>query len=127
MLRSETLPVPVTIGLFHPVIILPEPLLREGNIDLLTSAIGHEFIHVARRDYLLNFIYELLFVPISFHPAAALLRRRVKQTRELCCDELVAERILNAEVYARSLVTTRQLRATSASSLRYYNRRHRRC
>jgi beta-lactamase regulating signal transducer with metallopeptidase domain len=102
--RSETLPVPVTTGLFHPVIILPEPLLREGNIDLLTSAIGHEFIHVARRDYLLNLIYEFVFVPISFHPAAALLRRRVRQTRELCCDELVAERILNAEVYARSLV-----------------------
>ena len=114
VLRSETLPVPVTIGLFHPVIILPEPLLREGNVELLTSAIGHEFIHVARRDYLLNFIYELLFVPISFHPAAALLRRRVKQTRELCCDELVAERILNAEVYARSLVRL----ASSAPPLR---------
>jgi beta-lactamase regulating signal transducer with metallopeptidase domain len=114
VMRSETLPVPVTIGLFHPVIILPEPLLREGNSDLLTSAIGHEFIHVARCDYLLNFIYELLFVPISFHPAAALLRRRVKQTRELCCDELVAERILNAEVYARSLVRL----ASSAPPLR---------
>ncbi len=114
VLRSETLPVPVTIGLFHPVIILPEPLLREGNTDLLTSAIGHEFIHVARHDYLLNFIYEVLFVPISFHPAAALLRRRVKQTRELCCDELVAERILNAEVYARSLVRL----ASSAPTLR---------
>ena len=101
---SETLPVPVTTGLFYPVIILPESLLREGNVDLLTSAIAHEFIHVARRDYLLNLIYELLFVPISFHPAAALLRRRVRETRELCCDELVAERILNAEVYARSLV-----------------------
>lgn len=114
VMRSETLPVPVTIGLFHPAIILPEPLLREWNTDLLTSAIGHEFIHVARRDYLLNFIYELLFVPISFHPAAALLRRRVKQTRELCCDELVAERILNAEVYARSLVKL----ASSAPPLR---------
>lgn len=114
ILRSETLPVPVTIGLFHPVIILPEPLLREGNVELLTSAIGHEFIHVARQDYLLNFIYELLFVPISFHPAAALLRRRVKETRELCCDELVAERILNAEVYARSLVKL----ASSAPALR---------
>lgn len=102
--RSETLPVPVTIGLTRPVIILPDSLLREGNVDLLTSAIGHEFIHVARRDYVLNLFYELLFVPISFHPAAALIRRRVKQTRELCCDELVAERILNAEVYARSLV-----------------------
>jgi beta-lactamase regulating signal transducer with metallopeptidase domain len=102
--RSDTLPVPVTTGLFNPVIILPESLLHEGNVELLTSAIGHEFIHVARRDYLLNLIYELLFVPVSFHPAAALLRRRVRETRELCCDELVAERILNAEVYARSLL-----------------------
>jgi bla regulator protein blaR1 len=112
--RSATLPVPVTIGLVRPAIILPESLLREGNIELLTSAIAHEFIHVARQDYLFNFTYELLFVPISFHPAAALLRRRVKQTRELCCDELVAERILNAEVYARSLVRL----ASSAPPLR---------
>jgi beta-lactamase regulating signal transducer with metallopeptidase domain len=102
--HSETLPVPVTTGLFRPIIILPESLLHEGNIELLASAIGHEFVHVARKDYLLNLIYEFLFVPISFHPAAALLRRRVRETRELCCDELVAERILNAEVYARSLV-----------------------
>ena len=112
--RSETLPVPVTIGLFHPAIILPEPLLREGNVELLTSAIGHEFVHVARHDYVLNLVYELLFVPISFHPAAALLRQRVRQTRELCCDELVAEHILNAEVYARSLVRL----ASSAPPLR---------
>lgn len=114
VLRSETLPVPVTMGLVHPVIILPDALLREGNTELLTSAIGHEFIHVARNDYLLNFLYELLYLPLSFHPAAALLRRRIKQTRELCCDELVAARILNAEVYARSLLRL----AGSAPTLR---------
>ncbi|HEV2836180.1 MAG TPA: M56 family metallopeptidase [Pyrinomonadaceae bacterium] len=101
---SATVPVPVTIGLFRPVIILPDSLLHDGNTDLLTSAIGHVLIHVARHDYVLNFVYELLYLPVSFHPAAALLRRRIKQTRELCCDELVAERILNAETYARSLV-----------------------
>lgn len=120
VLRSEALPVPVTMGFAPPVIILPDTLLREGNTELLTSAIGHEFIHVTRQDYLLNFIYELLYLPISFHPAAALLRRRIKQTRELCCDELVASRILNAEVYARSLLrlagsvpTLRQLSVTT--------------
>ena len=101
---SATVAVPVTIGLFRPVIILPDALLKHGDVDLLTSAIGHEFIHVARHDYVLNFLYELLFLPVSFHPAAALVRRRIKQTRELCCDELVAERILSAQVYARSLV-----------------------
>src|SRR6185295_8620294 len=72
------------------------------------------FVHVARRDYVLNLIYELLFIPVSFHPAAALLRRRVRETRELCCDELVAERIVNAEVYALSLVRL----ASSAPPLR---------
>jgi beta-lactamase regulating signal transducer with metallopeptidase domain/uncharacterized membrane protein YkoI len=101
---SASVAVPVTIGLFRPVIILPDALLHGSDDDLLTSAIGHEFIHVARHDYVLNFLYELLFLPVSFHPAAALLRRRIKQTRELCCDELVAERILSAQVYARSLV-----------------------
>jgi beta-lactamase regulating signal transducer with metallopeptidase domain len=111
---SESVAVPVTIGVIRPVIILPESLLREGDKDLLTSAIGHEFIHVARYDYVLNFVYELLFLPVSFHPAAALLRRRIKQTRELVCDELVAERILNAQVYARSLVAL----ASSAPPLR---------
>ena len=114
VLRSETLPVPVTMGLVQPVIILPDALLREGNTDLLTSAIGHEFIHVARNDYVLNFIYELLYLPLAFHPAAALLRRRIKQTRELSCDDVVAARILNAEVYARSLLRL----AGSAPALR---------
>src|ERR1043165_5983573 len=98
--RAESLAVPVTIGLLRPVIILPDSLLQTADNDLLTSAIGHEFIHVARHDYLLNFLYELLFLPVSFHPAAALVRRRIKQTRELVCDELVAERILNAQAYA---------------------------
>ncbi|HKE56369.1 MAG TPA: M56 family metallopeptidase, partial [Pyrinomonadaceae bacterium] len=101
---SSSVSVPITVGLIKPLIILPDDLLREGNRDLLMSAIGHEFIHVARRDYFLNFLYELIYLPLCFHPAAAVLRRRIKQTRELCCDELVAERVLDRETYARSLV-----------------------
>jgi len=67
--RSKSVAAPVTIGLFKPMIILPEALLHESDNDLLTSAIGHEFIHVARHDYMLNLLYELLFLPVSFHPA----------------------------------------------------------
>jgi beta-lactamase regulating signal transducer with metallopeptidase domain len=105
ILCSESLPVPVTLGVVKPRIILPARLVREGDVELLTSAIAHEFIHVARHDYVLNLVYELVFVLLSFHPIAAFLRRRIKQTRELLCDELVAERVLEADVYARSLVT----------------------
>jgi len=101
---SDHVPVPITIGVVTPMIILPDELLGDPSDELLTSAIGHELIHVRRRDYALNLIYEFLYLPLSFHPAAALIRRRIRQTRELSCDELVAERILNADVYARSLV-----------------------
>ena len=104
ILCSESVPVSLTVGVRNPLVILPEQLLREADMDLVTSAVGHELMHVWRRDYLLNLIYELVFLPLAFHPGAALIRRRINQTRELCCDELVAERLLDAEVYARSLV-----------------------
>jgi uncharacterized membrane protein YkoI len=97
-------PVPITIGARTPLVILPAELLRQNDAELLASAIGHELVHVRRRDYLLNLIYEVLYLPLSFHPAVLLIRRRIQQSRELSCDELVAERLLQADVYARSLV-----------------------
>jgi TonB family protein len=104
ILCSPSVPVPITVGIFDPLIILPERLWHSVDEEVLTSAIGHELVHVARRDYLANLVYEIIYLPISFHPAAALLRRRIKQTRELCCDELVTATLLRAETYARSLV-----------------------
>lgn len=101
---SASVPVPITAGVLNPVIILPERLLNEADEEILLSAIGHEMVHVARRDYILNLVYELIYLPLSFHPAAAVLRRRIRQTRELCCDELVAKKLLAPEIYARSLV-----------------------
>ncbi|PYS39431.1 MAG: hypothetical protein DMF71_15225 [Acidobacteria bacterium] len=104
VLSSASLCTPATVGVFRPLIILPEALARDASDEALTAAIGHEFVHVWRRDYLWNLIYEIIFLPLSFHPAAALMRRRITQTRELRCDELVTELLLRPEVYARSLV-----------------------
>jgi len=101
---SAAVPMPITVGSLNRLVILPEQLLLEADPDVLTSAIGHELVHIRRRDYALNLVYELIHLPLSFHPAAALVRRRIRETRELSCDELVADRLLKAEVYARSLV-----------------------
>jgi beta-lactamase regulating signal transducer with metallopeptidase domain/uncharacterized membrane protein YkoI len=104
ILCSTSVPTPIAAGSFNPLIILPERLLMETDRAVLTAAIGHELAHVLRRDYLLNLIYELISLPLSFHPATALVKRRIRETRELRCDELVTERLLDAAVYARSLV-----------------------
>ncbi len=104
ILSSATAIVPATAGPIQPVLILPEQLFNECNVHLLTSALGHEAAHIARRDYLLNLVYEFVSLPLWFHPAMRLVLRRVRQTRELCCDEIVTERLLEPRVYAQSLV-----------------------
>ena len=104
LVNSSVLSTPATVGIFRPLISLPEAVAREATDEELTAAVGHELVHVWRRDYLLNLIYEFIFLPLSFHPAAVLMRRRITQTRELRCDELVTELLLQPEIYARSLV-----------------------
>ena len=104
LLSSAYLRKPATVGALKPVLILPEQLIREADASALTAAVGHELAHVRRRDYLFNLIYELIFLPLSVHPAAHFIKRRITQTRELRCDELVAQRLLQPEVYAKSLV-----------------------
>lgn len=105
ILCSAEVPVPITVGVFRRIIILPQRFVQEANQDVLRSAIGHELVHVARRDYLTNLIYEFIYVPLSFHPAAAFVRRRIKHTRELCCDETVAAKLIKPDIYARSLIS----------------------
>jgi TonB family protein len=104
LLSSAAVAVPVTMGMMPPALILPVHLLAERDIHLLVSALGHEAAHIVRRDYLLNLVYELASLPLWFHPGMRLILRRIRQTRELRCDEIVTERLLQPRVYAQSLV-----------------------
>jgi len=101
---SPSVTVPVTLGLRQPIIILPESLLAETSVDLLRAALGHELAHIQRRDFAWNLLYEILFLSISFHPAATLVKRRIKETRELACDEVVSTLLMAAQPYASALV-----------------------
>lgn len=104
ILYSSAVTSPITVGAFEPLIILPEQLADESGRDILRSAIGHELVHIRRSDYLLNLLYEIICLPLSFHPVTKLLKRRIKETRELSCDELVTDKLLTPKAYARSLV-----------------------
>ena len=113
VLFSAAVPVPVTIGNRRPVVLLPEQFLDESDRDVVLTAIGHEMVHIERRDYTINLFFQILSLPLSFHPAVAYAKRRMAHARELCCDEIVATRLLKAEAYALSLLNI----AGSASSL----------
>jgi hypothetical protein len=65
---------------------------------------GHEMAHIKRRDFAFNLCYQLLSIPLAFHPAIVFIKRRINETRELACDEMVTERWLDALDYTRSLL-----------------------
>jgi hypothetical protein len=72
--------------------------------------------HIRRHDFLLNLLYEVISLPLCFHPAAALIKARIAQTRELACDEMAAGRLPSGEQYARSLLHIAQTIFAAAPS-----------
>lgn len=112
---SERVSAPASAG---RAILLPEALCRETSEDVLTTAIGHEMAHMARHDFGWNLLFEILSLPLSFHPAMWLIRREIARTREMACDELVAGNLIGAAPYARSIVQI-AAEAVSTSSPAY--------
>lgn len=100
---SSAVQSPVTRGTRRPLILLPAGLVASWGQPELEAALGHEMAHVRRHDFAWNAVAELAAVPIAFHPVAAWLLRRIRETRELACDALVAERVMESRRYARAL------------------------
>jgi beta-lactamase regulating signal transducer with metallopeptidase domain len=104
LLYSAEAQSPVTLGFRRPVIVFPESSLTEMSPEDFAAAMHHELAHITRGDYVLNLILQVLYLPISFHPVAMLIKSHIDHTRELACDELAAEKSSNRIAYARSLL-----------------------
>jgi len=107
-LTSDTISTPVTIGVFRPTILVPRFLT---DPDLVAAAIAHETAHIRRRDYLVHLAIEIVSLPLAFHPAIVLLRRRIGELREMACDAIAAS---DRPGYARALVAIASLARTHA-------------
>jgi beta-lactamase regulating signal transducer with metallopeptidase domain len=78
---------PAAAGWRHPKILLPEEFLSRLETPQLMGILGHELMHVRRRDYLWDRLATLGCYLVFFHPAAWLVRRHLRWDRELVCDE----------------------------------------
>ncbi len=102
---SAGISVPVAAGVFSKTVILPDSYFADLPEEVLTTAIGHEMAHLARHDFVLKLLYEALYLPLAFHPAAWFIRNRIESTREMACDELVTRQLIDRQIYARSIMS----------------------
>ena len=68
---------PVTMGLSRKLLLLPTAMVTELAAPDMRTVIAHEFAHMHRNDFLKNLVYELLSLPVSFHPTCSLTRKHV--------------------------------------------------
>lgn len=96
--ESAAVSIPMTIGLWNPMIVLPKIISdRNGSAfpgmkqDLanLRLVLHHELIHVARRDLLYKWIYQILLCIHWFNPVLHRIGRRINSDCELSCDEAI--------------------------------------
>jgi len=94
---------PVSMGFSKKLVLLPVSMAASLPETDFHTVIAHESAHICRNDFLKNLIYELLSLPVSYHPLFWLTRERIMESREMVCDQMAAE-IAGRKEYARSLL-----------------------
>jgi len=117
LLCSGEIPSPSTVGWRNPVLLVPVSFFTDDiREEDAISALAHEMAHIRRHDFALNLFYELISVPLCFHPATAFIKTRIAQTRELACDEMAVRLLPSGNQYARSLLHIAQTMFAAAPS-----------
>jgi beta-lactamase regulating signal transducer with metallopeptidase domain len=104
LLASTAIDDPVTIGVFHPAILLPSKVFPALDERDLAAILAHEYGHIRRKDFLVHFLCQLTALPVAWHPGIWYLMSKISQTRELACDDYAAVRFGKRVVYARTLL-----------------------
>jgi TonB family protein len=94
---------PVTFGLRHPVVLLPDTFRSLDRVEQEAIA-THELLHVRRRDWLQTIGEELLRAVFWFHPAVWWLLGQIDLGREQVVDQAVVALTERRQPYVNALV-----------------------
>lgn len=114
---SSSVSSPMTIGLWNPVILIPKVfsdqnapafLSADQNLTHFQLVLHHELIHVARKDLLYKWIYQLLLCIHWFNPVLHLIGRQISRDCELSCDEAILPELTETgkQMYGNILLDT---------------------
>ncbi len=120
---SQVLKQPVTFGLLHPVILLPERF-RELGTEAQCAVAHHELLHVARRDWVWIVLEEHLRVLFWFHPAVWWLVEQIQLAREHVIDRLVVSSAVSKRTYMNTLLAFADRGSSTSLSIAFLRRRH---
>lgn len=97
---SDAVDVPVAIGLFDAMILLPYHLVASLDPKEIDQIALHELGHLRRNDDWTNAVQRIACALLFFNPAAWFVSRQLDLEREVACDDYVLEATGAARSYA---------------------------
>jgi bla regulator protein BlaR1 len=95
---------PGIVGIFRPVLLLPEGIESRLTPEQLDAIFVHESAHVRRRDNLTSAIHMAAQSIFWFHPLVWWIGMRLVEERERACDEEVLHRGIRPHIYAEGIL-----------------------
>ena len=108
LLVSRDLSGPVTLTFDHDALVLPSGFSEQLGLEEMRAAVLHECAHMRRGDFRNNLLYQVLALPVQFHPAIWFLKQQLAATREMACDAAVVAATGNGLAYGSALLRLAQ-------------------
>ena len=93
------------LGLWRPVVLVPDDLIEALDDDELDQVVMHEHAHLARYDDWTRLAQAVIEAVAGLHPAVAVIGRQIDIEREAACDDRVVAQTGQARRYAACLAT----------------------
>ena len=88
---SDEIDIPIAVGLFDAMILVPKRLLEELGPHDVDSIVLHELAHLRRSDDWLNALERFAHALLFFNPAIVWLSAQLDIEREVACDDWVLQ------------------------------------
>lgn len=88
IVETDVVRTPALHGVFRPVLLLPAHLASSFSIEELRHVILHELWHLRRMDVAVSWALSAVQALHWFNPLVWFAASRIKEERELACDEL---------------------------------------
>lgn len=117
--QSDRIDAPLTYGIFHPVILMPEDT-NFKDMRQLKYILEHEYIHICRFDTVTKLICALAVCVHWFNPFVWIMYLLFNRDLELSCDERVVRQfgVQTRKNYANMLIS---MEAKKSGLMPFYN------